>query len=130
MRTCGNFLCESGGGLPHFSFHSAKPLPLDHLVEIDVYRSSNPFPSGTGLLYSASGISLHIVDVEKVEGDTFFRQGRSLASQSPKRYCRDRNSLDGLLGLDGRSFCASLAAPHISDSMPERTTAAALFTRR
>ena len=58
----------------------AKPLPLDHLVEIDVYRSSNPFPSGIGLLYSAGGIGLHIVDVEKVEGDAFLRQGASLAS--------------------------------------------------
>ena len=58
----------------------AKPLPLDHLVEIDVYRSSNSLPSGIGLLYSTGGISLHIRDVEEVEGDAFLRQGTSLAS--------------------------------------------------
>jgi len=58
----------------------AKALPLDHLVEIDVYRSSNSFPSGIGLLQSAAGIGLHIRDVEEVEGDAFLRQGTSLAS--------------------------------------------------
>ncbi len=58
----------------------AKSLPLDHLVEIDVDRSSNSFPSGIGLLYSATGIGLHVRNVEKVEFDAFFLQGASLAS--------------------------------------------------
>jgi len=64
---------QVGSGLPEPCSVEAESLPLNHLVKIDVYRSSSSFPSGISLLESAAGIGLHIRDVEKVEGDAFFR---------------------------------------------------------
>src|SRR5262249_30220950 len=60
-----DFATQAGSRLPQPRGVKAESLPLDHPVEIDVYRSSNSFPSGIGLLYSAAGISLHVRDVEK-----------------------------------------------------------------
>jgi hypothetical protein len=55
-------------------------LPFHQLVEINVYRSANSFPPGFGLLQTAARISLQVGNVEEVELDIFFFQGRSLST--------------------------------------------------
>jgi len=57
-----------------------EPLPFHQIVEINVYRSANSFPPGFGLLQAAARISLQVGNVEEVELDTFFFQGRSLST--------------------------------------------------
>src|SRR5258708_13171178 len=44
----------------------AKPLPLDHPVEIDVARSSNSFPSSIRLFQSPPRLSLHTPHFKKL----------------------------------------------------------------
>jgi hypothetical protein len=57
-----------------------EPLPFDQLVEVNVDRSANSFPPGFVLLQAAARISLQVGNIEEVELDTFFLQGRSLST--------------------------------------------------
>lgn len=70
--------------LPEPSGVKAESLPLNEPIKIDVDGSARSFPTTLGLLYSAAWIGLHIGDIEKVEGDSFFRQCCSLASPVPE----------------------------------------------
>jgi hypothetical protein len=55
-------------------------LPLHQPVKINVYRPAKSFPSGLCLPQAAARIGLQIGDVEEVELDTSFFQGRSLST--------------------------------------------------
>ena len=62
-----------------------EPLPGKETIEINVDGSTSSFPPSLSLLPSASGVRLHIRDVEEIEGDAFFSQRRSLAAPVAKQ---------------------------------------------
>src|SRR5215468_9913347 len=72
-----NFASQVGAHLPESSCMKPEPLPFHQLVEINVDRSADSLPPGSCLPQATARIGLQISNVEKVELDTFFFQGRS-----------------------------------------------------